>query len=357
MTAVTELTTLIVADDVRGFTAQALSRGWSDGLPVLHPTEQAVAEFVAASRLPADFVLGVLYPLGAACTVGLAAVNAVMAGAPPESMPLICAAVSAIADPAYDLAGINATTASVAPAFVVSGPVRDELGIPHRHSALGGAAGPAPAIGRALRLIVRNVAGQAAGSTSESVFGQPARVTGIVTAEWVEQSPWPSLGERRGFAGSSVTAFGVLGTTNVIDTLGTDGAEILQIVGKSLGYIGNNNMDKGSAFAHQLVALNPVWAKKVALTYPRMEDVQQVLYQFASLSIEEFPLSMRGPLEESNKVTEGRVFLMDTPDDVSVIVCGGLGNLHAALLPGMSNLLPVTRSLDAGTWDAASKGL
>ena len=183
-----------VPTDIREFSAEALARGWSDGLPVLHPTEGLVREFVQASGLAADFALGTLYPSGAVCVVELLAVNAVMAGAPAASMPLLCAAVSAIADPSFDLPGVNTTTASVVPALVVSGPARDELGIPYRHSALGGAASPAPAIGRALRLVVRNVAGQVAGTTSATVFGQPGRVTGIVIAEWEEESPWPSIG-------------------------------------------------------------------------------------------------------------------------------------------------------------------
>jgi hypothetical protein len=347
---------LEVPADTREFTAEAFSRGWSDGLPVLHPTEDLVREFVTASGLAADFALGALYPSGAFCTVELLAVNAVMAGAPPESMPLLCAAVSAIADPSFDLPGVNTTTASVVPALVVSGPARDELGIPYRDSALGGAASPAPAIGRALRLVVRNVAGQVAGATSATVFGQPGRVTGIVTAEWEEESPWPSIGVRRGFPGSSVTAFGVLGTTNVIDTLGTDGREILQVVGKSLGFMGNNNMDKGSAFAHQLVALNPIWAHKVYADFPKMEDVQEQLYRYANIPIEQFPDSMRQVLQNAGKVRSGRVYLMDGPEDVSVIVGGGMGSLHAAMLPGMSNLLPVTRSLDPRDWPPSRRG-
>jgi hypothetical protein len=221
---------------------------------------------------------------------------------------------------------------------------------------MGGAASPAPAIGRALRLVVRNVAGQVAGTTSATVFGQPGRVTGIVIAEWEEESPWPSIGVRRGVQGSSVTVFGVLGTTNIIDTLGTDGREILEVVGKSLGFMGNNNMDKGSAFAHQLVALNPVWAQKVFLDFPKMEDVQEQLLMYASIPIEEFPVSMQQVLENANKVRSGRVYLMDGPDDVSVIVAGGMGSLHAAMLPGMSNLLPVTRSLDASNWPPSRSG-
>ena len=339
-----------VPDDVLAFSEEALRRGWSDGLPVLHPTPARVQTFIEASGLDADRRLGLLYPSGVECTVSLVAVNAVMAGAQAAAMPLLCAAVAGVADPAFDLAGLNATTASVVPALVVSGPVRDELQIPHRHSALGGVASPAVAIGRALRLVMRNVAGQVAGVTSESVMGQPARVTGIVTAEWVEESPWPSLGERRGTSGSSVTAFGVLGTANIVDGNGTDGDEILQVIGKSLAFMGNNNMDKGSSFAHQLVALNPVWARIVAASYPRMEDVQERLAGHAKVAIEEFPATMRPILEAKGKVRAGHVHLMDSPDDVSVIVTGSQGSLHAAMLPGMSHTLPVTRSLDAGTW-------
>lgn len=338
-------------DDIYEFSNAALQRGWSDGLPCIPPTEERVLEHIAASGLPGDRELGMLYPAGVNCTVEQLAVNAVMAGAPANAMPLMAAMVSAMADPSFDLAGINATTASVVPAFVVSGPVRDVAGLPYKHGALGGAAGPAPAIGRALRLVVRNIAGQVVGVTSESVFGQPGRVTGIVTSEWIEESPWPSLGERRGVPGDSVTVFGVLGTANILNSYGSSGSEILEVVGKSLAYLGNNNMDHSAQFAHQLVVLNPVWARIVAREYPLIEDVQEVLYQHAALPVEAFPPSLHHPLEEAHDIrADGRVYLMDTPEDVSVIVNGGKGSLHGTMLPAMSNMLPVTRSLNPDTW-------
>jgi hypothetical protein len=339
-----------VPDDVVEYSADALSRGWSDGLPVIHPTEALVATFIEASGLPGSRRLGRLYPNGVDCTVELVAINAVMAGAPRVAMPLMCAAVVAMADPKFDLAAVNATTAPVVPALVVSGPVRDQLSIPYKHSAWGGVAGPAPAIGRALRLVMRNVAGQVPGQTSEAVFGQPARVTGIVTAEWLEESPWPSIGERRGISADSVTVFGALGTTNIFNSIGTNGAEILEVIGKSLAFMGNNNMDHSSVFAHQLVALNPTWAKKVYVQYPNLEDVQEILYKHANLPIDWFPASLQPALEVAGKVKSGRVYLMDGPDDVSVVVNGGKGGLHATMLPGMTNL-PVTRSISSDSWD------
>ena len=198
---------------------------------------------------------------------------------------------------------------------------------------------------------MRNVAGQVVGVTSESVFGQPGRVTGIVTSEWVEESPWASLGERRGFEGSSVTVFGVLGSANILNSYGSSGSEILEVVGRSLCFMGNNNMDHSAQFAHQVVALNPVWAKIVAREFPNIEDVQTVLYETAAVPIEHFPASLHGPLEAAGDIRDdGKVYLMDTPADVSVIVNGGKGSLHGTMLPGMSNMLPVTRSLDPKEW-------
>ena len=340
-----------VDDDIRAFTEFAIERGWGDGLPVVPPTEALVTEFIAASGLESTRSLGRLFPSGADCTVELLAINAVMAGAPASSMPLLAAAVSAAADPAFDLAGINATTASVVPALVVNGDVRNELPIPYQHSALGGMAGPAPAIGRALRLVIRNVAGQVAGKTSESVFGQPGRVTGVVVGEWEERSPWPGLAERRGVTGDAVTVLGVLGSANVLDSIGTNGFEILEVMGKSLAFMGNNNMDHSSQFATQLMALNPIWADKVAADVPRFEDVLQIVFDHATLPIDWFPTSLQPAVEEAGDVKDGKVWLMDSPDDLNIIVCGGSGNLHGTMLPGMSNMLPVTRSLDASTWD------
>jgi len=109
-------------------------------------------------------------------------------------------------------------------------------------------------------------------------------------------------------------------------------------------------MDKGSTFAHQLVAINPIWAEKIAAAYPRMEDVQERLYSFAHIESERFPVTLRPVLENGRRFHDGRVYLMDSPEDVSVIVNGGTGNLHATMLPEMSNLLPVTRSLEQSTW-------
>ena len=84
--------------DPREFSAYAAAQGWSDGLPCFPPTEALVDEYVADTTRGRDEVVAMLPPIEGECTVEKIAVNAAMAGAPPETMPLLCAAVEALGD-------------------------------------------------------------------------------------------------------------------------------------------------------------------------------------------------------------------------------------------------------------------
>ena len=327
--------------DVAAFTRWATERGWGDGLPLVPPTEGRVRAFLAhGGRFP-DEVVAELPPLRGECTVEKIAINAVMAGAEPAAMPLIIAAIEAMCRPEFNLAALNATTGSVVPAVIVNGPVRDELTIAYEASCLGGAGGEAPAIGRAIRLIMRNLAGQVAGVTSQSVFGTPGRVTGIVFGEWEEVSPWAPLAERRGVAGNAVTVYGAMGTTNICDMIADNGRSLVEFIGKGLAYHGANGALPASAFCEVFVALNPVWAKLIAAEYPSAEDVQQVLWETASLPVRSFPAGYDEHLVFSRRIGD-RVHIAQSPQDVLVTVCGGMGNLHALSMPSWGDTRSVT---------------
>jgi hypothetical protein len=329
--------------DAAVFTRWATERGWGDGLPLIPPTEGRVRAFLASSGRFPDEVIAELPPLRGECTVEKIAVNAVMAGAEPVAMPLIIAALEAMTRPEFNLAALNATTGSVVPAVIVNGPVRDELAIPYEVSCLGGAGGGAPAIGRAIRLIMRNLAGQVAGVTSQSVYGTPGRLAGIVFGEWEEVSPWPPLAERRGVPGSAVTVYGAMGTTNICDMIADNGRSLLEFTGKGLAYHGANGALPASAFSEAFVAFNPVWAKIIAAEFPDVEDVQQVLWETASLPVSSFPGGYDEALMFSRRHGD-RVHIAQSPDDVLVTVCGGMGSLHALSMPSWGD----TKSVTAG---------
>lgn len=335
---------LEVDDDPFAFAKLATESGWGDGLPLIPPTEERVRSFVAASNRFPDDLLGVLPPRDGRCTVEKLAINAVMSGAPAESMPLLCAAIEASIDPALDLFSLNTTTSSVVPGIFVNGPARHALDLPMKAGCFGGVAGPAPAIGRALRLVMRNVAGQKIGENSKSVFGQPARVTGIVVAEWEERSPWAPLAERRGVQGNAVTAYGCIGTMDIADVAAESAEDLVQVIGKSLAVPGTNAFISHWG-AESMVCLPPPWADRVAARYPRIEDAQQALWEAAAHPIDFFPEPHRIWLQERERVDPyGIVHLVERPDELIVMVCGGLGNLHGM---GLHNFGP-TRAVTKG---------
>ena len=109
-------------DDPAEFMAWATDRGWGDGLPLIPPTPERVARFTAAADRPADSVLLEVPPANAWCTVEKLAINACMAGAAPEAMPLMMAALEAMAERPFDLFALNTTTSSVSWGMRTVGP-------------------------------------------------------------------------------------------------------------------------------------------------------------------------------------------------------------------------------------------
>lgn len=316
--------------EIEAFNALAMEKGWGDGLPLVPPTENRVRAFLAANDRYPDEVIAHLPPTDVECTVEKIVINAVMAGAPPQSMELLIAALSSIADPDFELYGVNATTAPVYPVFVVNGPVRHELGIPFSYGCFGGEASMAAALGRAIRLIMRNIAGQIPGVTSQTTFGNPGRIAGIVTGEWEERSPWAPLGERRGVKGNTVTSFGTMGTVNVIDSTSHSAEDFLEMTGKSMAYPGCNAFSGLVPFAEMMIAINPIWAELIGQQMPDIEDVQECLWKHASLDADQFQRLHREELEKQERIrADGRVYLTPEPKDMLLFVAGGLGGLHA----------------------------
>jgi hypothetical protein len=316
--------------DFEGFNEFAMAKGWGDGLPLVPPTDARVRGFLAKNDRYPDEVIGLLPPTQVECTVEKIVINAVMAGAPPESLELLIAAVSSIADPDFELYGVNATTAPVYPVFIVNGPIRNKLDIPYSYGCFGGVASSSAAMGRAIRLIMRNIAGQVPGLTSQTTFGSPGRVAGIVAGEWEEKSPWAPLAERRGVKGDALTSFGTMGTMNVIDTTSHKARDFLEMIGKSVAYPGCNCFSGAVPFGEMMVAINPICAEIIGKEMPNVEDVQECLWKYGSVDASLLQALHRGQLEQQGRIrSDGRVYLTPEPKDVLVFVAGGLGGLHA----------------------------
>lgn len=167
-------------------------RGWTDGLPIVPPTEQRVREMLKGTDLPADFVVANLDPMGGQATVEKIAVNAVMAGCRPEYMPVLIAAVELVAKPEFDLKGLATTTNPDAPLLIISGPIVGQLDINSGTNTLGRGWQANASISRALHLVIQNIGGSWPGVTDMSTIGQPGDFV-MMLAENSEANPWAPL--------------------------------------------------------------------------------------------------------------------------------------------------------------------
>jgi hypothetical protein len=333
-------------DSIEAFTDFSLKQGWGDGLPLIPPTDARVRTFLAENDRYPDEVIAAM-PDRSECTVEKIVINAVMAGAPAVSLELIIAAIEAITDPDFELYGVNATTAPVYPGFVVNGPVRNALNIPYSYGCAGGVATKANAIGRAIRLIMRNVAGQVAGVTSQTTFGSPGRVCGLLMGEWEEKSPWTPLAERRaGIKGNALTAFSTMGTMNILDTTSTGALAFLKMIGRSVSYAGANCYSPAMEYSEMTIGINPICAEIIAKEIPHIEDVQEILWRNAAVATDWLEPLHLGQLAAQGRVREdGRIYATPEPKDIVLFVCGGLGGLHALGLHSFGSSLSQTKRI------------
>ena len=196
-------------DDVYEF---MFDQGITDGLPLVPPTRRRVERMLAATRRSPSEVIGNIPPNYAPATVEKIAINAVAAGARPDYLPVIIAAVEAAAGGRFPLHGTIASTDGIAPMIIVSGPIREQIGMNWGLNALGQGNRANMTIGRALRLVMRNVGGAREGEIDQTIQGGAHKFT-LTFAEHEDASPWPPLHVELGYdrSDSVVTLLPVIG--------------------------------------------------------------------------------------------------------------------------------------------------
>ena len=196
------------------------TRGWTDGLPVVPPTEERVMRMLTGTtRAPSD-VVATVPPDLVDISVEKVAIAAVMAGCLPEYLPWVLTAVEAACTDDFNMHGLLATTMPVAPVIVCSGPGTRAIGMNSAGNALGQGNRANSTIGRALQLVVRNVGGGRPGEVDRATHGGPAKV-GFCFAENDVESPYGTLAVEHGIAPGvdAITLFAGEGPRCVVDQL------------------------------------------------------------------------------------------------------------------------------------------
>jgi hypothetical protein len=304
--------------------------GWTDGLPIVPPTDALVRAFLAAARLAPRDVVGVEPVRRRRLTAEKVAIAAVMAGCRPEYMPVVLAVVRALCDPGYGLHGVSASTGGSAPFIVVNGPIRNAIGVNATHNALANASRANATIGRTTRLIILNVLHGVPGGLDRSTLGHPGKFTFCI-AEDEEDSPWTPLAEERGVpaGASAVTVLACESPRQVMNEWTTDSEEIVETFAAEM----RANMLGYSIWAGNYVLVVPKQLRDLlAAAGWQKRDVREHVHRRARVRRRDW----RGVGKEKLAAhdDEDREFAaLGAPDDLLVVAAGGPAGGFAAVVP------------------------
>ena len=134
-------------------------KGWTDGLPIIPPTERRIQAMLDTAHMEPDTIIGSIPERSRVFTAEVVAINAVMAGCLPDYFPVVLAAISAVSDPAFGLHGPTATTHGAAILMIVNGPITEAIGLNSGQNVFGPGNRANATIGRTLRLVLINAGG------------------------------------------------------------------------------------------------------------------------------------------------------------------------------------------------------
>jgi hypothetical protein len=339
---------VLVSDNPDSIFQLFQARGWIDGLPFIPPKEERVAKMLAYTDRDPKEVLAILPPRWGEATLEKIAVNAVMAGCLPQYFPVIMAAVTAMADEAFNLYAVQATTHPCSPLILVNGPLTKELNMNSRYNALGQGWRSNATIGRAIRLTLLNVGGGEPGVLDRATLGQPGKYS-YCLAENEAENPWTPLHVERGFfkEDSTVTVFGAEAPHNINDHRSTSGRDILKTVAHTMAVPGCNNALVGGEV---LLLLGPEHAATIARDGFSKEEVKKILFEEARVPLDDFPESaldwiytMRPHLKDIFE-KKARLPLVDRWQDIQVAIAGGAGK-HSAFIPTFGTTKSITKCI------------
>jgi hypothetical protein len=329
-------------------TQAALAKlGWSDGLPVVPPTRERVEAALQAAHVEAEQVVAVLPPAYESVTWHHIAINAVLAGCKPEYLRVIGAAVSAMASPEFNLLGIATTTGSATTCVIVNGPIAREIEMNCGSNALGPGNRANVSVGRAVRLVLQNAGGARAGETDMATLGQPGKLA-LCFAENELESPWPALHVERGFDrdASVVTMVGVSGTIEVVDSESRTSEELAQTFAQSMLIAGNVGGAGLLGGGEPLVVVPPEHAQVFAANGGSKADAKRAIYERALLAIDRLSPPLRARAQASGGARDGYLRVARAPEDVMIVVAGGVGRKGAYLPTWSGTTKAVSRRID-----------
>ena len=305
------------------------ANGWTDGLPIVPPTRDAVAACLDWTMMAPDQLIGIEPVRGVAVTAEKLAINAVMAGCLPMHFPAVVTAFTAMLRPEFLLHGATASTGGCAVLVILNGPMRLEIGAAGSFNTLGNSDRATAVIGRAIRLALINILEVRPGGIDRSTLGHPGKFS-FCLAEDEENTTWTPLSVERGMppGASAVTVMAAAAPRQIMNEWTTDPKEILETFAAEI----RANM------RHY-----PIWPGNYAIVVPpqlrehlqaagwRKADVAAFLFERARIHRREWADAGKGAVVRDRGDTVYAA--LESPDQLLVIASGGPAGGFGAIIP------------------------
>ncbi len=316
-----------------------LDWGWSDGFPLIPPTEEAVNRMLkGTTRPPDETVIEKFIPGMARGSVKNISINAVMAGCKPEFLPVVLTAIEAMHDPAINLRVCTMSTGPHAPMFIVNGPIAEKLHINSGICALG-PAGPERlsfanvVIGRAVRLSLMNIGNCYPGIMDQDTIGAPTKFS-LVLAENEKASPWEPYHVEKGFRAEDSTVSCCYGVSliDMRDLESDTAAGVMNAFARNL--IGIAAIMSHGPFLYQpMILLAPDHARILAREGWTKDDIREYLHLHCQVTVENYRRSSQRPVEKKwieAADSQTMIPLYENKDLFQIVVVGGMAGKSAA---------------------------
>jgi hypothetical protein len=333
-------------------------QGWTDGLPVIPPTEERVATFLAHLERGRDEILGMVPERRRRVTVEQVLANAVMAGCLPEYAPVVVAAVEAMLQPPFNLVGPSASLGGSAILVIVNGPVVEDLQINCRNNLFGPGNRANATIGRAVRLVLMNTCGAIPGLFDRSCLGHPGKYSYCI-AENAQDSPWLPLHAERGFApgDNAVTVFACEGPRQVRNGLSdtpegilTTIADVMSALGTSLTTSGSvASSASGTRQGEMVVVIASEHMQTISRHGWSKRDIRSYLSEHARRTVADLKRGggLPGAIDPGDE--QQYVAVLERADDLMIVAAGGNEGAMSAVIPSWGPKVSST----AVTWPIA----
>jgi hypothetical protein len=307
-----------------------LEKPWSDGLPVVTPTEDRVQHMLTGTSRDPDELIGTIPPAMGPATVRTIAIHALMAGCKPEYLPVVIGGIEVMLQPELNLYGVQATMGAESPLMIVNGPYAQKIGLNGGNGCFGPGFRANASIGRAIRLMLMNLGGAIAGVSSATVFSSPMRYTACLT-ENVALSPWETLAVSHGYSPEdNVITCAMVGAPHLCyDDTCREPKRLLAGVADTMTSLGTFHMFV--ARSGMVVAMGPAQAAICAQAGMSRADVHARLCEIAGRKVRD--LRDRGIwrierlllINVNPDDDESFVPAIKDPRDLQLIVAGGGG--------------------------------